>query len=249
MRLKLSALLLSLCYGLMGFAQEKINLNSQDGIHVSYELTRIDSGAKKETYLAVLKAENKNDFDVYYGIPLTKHPNGTIAVNILQGEMFSQASVRNGTGMFGDNINLKGNVTRISTNDNFLLYNIPKAGFVTAEKEFKVKAGAKPIITNTFLVPLKSIDQFDIAMNAQSINGDWVSSCGNMQMTLTYAKDDKGNIVLQQLINGKQNIWTKTSANSFAKSNDNSTTLSYNNQNNSFSYSTTDGVSCVWSRK
>lgn len=52
-------------------AQTKSTLNNQDGIQVSYELTKIEDGSKKDTYLVVLKAENTNDHDVYYSVPLS----------------------------------------------------------------------------------------------------------------------------------------------------------------------------------
>ncbi len=230
-------------------AQDKLTLNNQEGIYVTYELTKIEEGSKKDTYLAVVKAENKNDYDVFYSVPLTKQANGTTTVSILENKLFSQTSVRNSTGIFGDNINLTGQETKLITNDNKLLYSISKGNFITAEKEFKVKKGVKPIITNTFLLSLKSIDNFDIAVNETTINGDWTSNCGNIQMNLTIAKNEKNETVIQQLINGKQNIWIKTTSNTFEKFNDKTTTLSYNKQNNSFTYSTTDGVSCSWKKK
>lgn len=129
------------------------------------------------------------------------------------------------------------------------MYAISKGSFVTAEKEFKVKKGANPIITNTFLMPIKSIENFDVAVNEATINGDWVSNCGDIQMTLTITKDEKGETVIQQLVNGKQIIWRKNTVNTFEKVNDTTTVLSYNKQNNNFSYSTTDGVSCLWTKK
>jgi hypothetical protein len=230
-------------------AQDKVILNNQDGMYVSYELTKIDAGTKKDTYLVVVKAENKNDYDVFYSVPLTKQANGSNAVSILENKLFAQSVVRNSTALFGDNINLAGQETKLITNDNRILYSISKGNFITAEKEFKVKPGVKPIITNTFLLPLKSIDNFDIAINEAAINGDWNSNCGNMQMTLTLTKNEKNETVIHQLVNGKQIVWRKTTANTFEKLNDSTTTLSYNKQNNSFSYSTTDGVSCLWTKK
>ncbi len=249
MNMKIPLLTLSLFFFSFLQAQDKISLNNQDGIYVTYELTKIEDGPKKDTYLAVVRAENKNDFDVFYSIPLIKQANGTTGISILENRLFAQSSVRNSLSLFGDNINLTGNETKLITNDNKILYSISKGNFITNEKEFKVKKGVKPILTNTFLLPLKSIDNFDIAVNETTINGDWSSSCGNMQMTLTMSMNEKGETVIQQLINGKQNIWRKTTANTFEKLNDTSTTLSYNKQNNSFNYSTTDGVTCLWTKK
>ena len=249
MTFRFSLLTISLFFYSCVQAQDKLTLNNQDGIYVSYELTKIEGGSKKDTYLAVVKAENKNDYDVFYSVPLTRQANGSTMVSILENKLFAQSSVRNSTSLIGDNINLSGQETKFITNDNKILYSISKGNFITAEKEFKVKTGVKPILTNTFLLPLKSIDNFDIALNETTINGDWTSNCGNIQMTLTIAKNEKNETVIQQLINGKQNIWRKTSANTFEKLNDKTTTLSYNKQNNSFTYSTTDGVSCLWTKK
>jgi len=249
MTLRFSLLTISMLFYSFLQAQDKLTLNNQDGVYVTYELTKINEGSKKDTYLAVVKAENKNDYDVFYSIPLTKQANGSTAVSILENKLFAQSVVRNSTSLLGDNINMAGQETKLITNDNKILYSISKGTFVTAEKEFKVKNGVKPILTNTFLFPLKSIDNFDIAVNEATINGDWTSNCGNIKMTLTMAKNEKNETVIQQLINGKQNIWRKTTANTFEKLNDNTTTLSYNKQNNSFSYSTSDGVSCEWTKK
>jgi len=249
MNLKISLLPLTLFFYSFLQAQDKVSLNNQDGIHVSYELTKLNEGSNKDTYLAVIKAENKNDYDVFYGIPLVKQANGTTSISILENKLFAQSSVRNSTGLFGDNINLTGHETKLFTNDNKILYTIPKGEFITSEKEFKVKKGVKPILTNTFLMSLKSIDNFDVALNEATVNGDWTSNCGNIQMALTIGKNERGETVIQQLINGKQNLWKKATSNTFEKVNDINAKLSYNKQNNSFNYSTTDGVSCMWTKK
>lgn len=249
--MKFRFLLLSVSFLLFSYvqAQDKVLLNSQDGIYITYQLTKIKDGTKKDTYLAVVKAENKNDYDVFYGIPLTKLPNGTTTVSILENKLFAQSSVRNSTSLFGDNINLSGQETKLITNDNKILYSISKGDFITAEDEFKVRKGEKPILTNTFLLPLKGIENFDIAINETVINGDWSANCGNIPMNLTMAKNEKNETVIIQLVNGKQNIWRKTSTNTFEKLNDRSTTLSYNKQHNNFTYSNTDGVFCLWVKK
>jgi len=230
-------------------AQDKIVLNNQDGVYVSYELTKIESGSKKDTYLAVVKAENKNEYDVFYSIPLTKQSNGTSTIGLLENISFAQSSVRNSTGLFGDNLNLNGHQTKLITNDNKALFLIPRGNFITSEKEFKTKKGVIPIITNTFLFSLKGIDKFDVAIDETIINGDWISNCGNVVMTLSMTKNEKGEDMIQQVVNGKQFVWRKSTANSFEKINDKNATLSFNKQTNSFSYSTTDGVSCVWAKK
>lgn len=249
MTTRLFALTLTFFFQCFLQAQEKTVLNNQDGIFVTYELTKIEETSKKDTYLAVVKAENKNDYDVFYGIPLTKAANGTITISALQNKSFAQTNIRNGTGLFGDNASLTGIESKFFTNDNKILFSISKGNFITSEKQFKVKKGVKPIITNTFLIPCKSLDYFDLALNEATINGEWISSCGNMQMTLSLLKDPKGEIAIQQFINGKQNIWRKINTNVFEKLNDRSATLSFNKQASNFNYTTTDGVSCTWIKK
>jgi len=249
MRLRIILLITTLFINNFLKAQVKNEINDQDGIYVTYELTKIEENSKKETYLAIIKAENKNDFDVFYSVPLTTQANGSKSVGILQSKGFSQIAVRNGTGFFGDYQTLVGTETNLITNDNFILFTIPKGKFVTGEKEFKVKKGVKPIITNTFLMPFKKLDLFDIAINETSISGEWISNCGGIQMSLSLGKNEKGETILQQSVNGKQNFWKKLNASLFEKINDKNVTLSFNKANNTFNYATTDGVACVWSKK
>ncbi|MBK7559410.1 MAG: hypothetical protein IPI54_14650 [Chitinophagaceae bacterium] len=78
--------------------------------------------SKKETYLAIIKAENRNDYDVFYSVPLTIQANGSKNIGILQSKGFSQISVRNGTGLLGDYQTLVGTETNLVTNDNFILF-------------------------------------------------------------------------------------------------------------------------------
>lgn len=247
MRTCLLTLCIIISYSLT--AQEKITLNTQDGIQVTYELTKMDEGDKKDTYLVVARAENTNDHDVYYSIPMTRQANGSYVISATANQYFAQTSVRNSTSLFGDHVNFKGTETKITTNDNKLLYTIAKGAFVSGEQKFKVKKGAKPVLTNTFLLSLKPLDYYDVAINETMVNGDWISDCGNIQMNLTMIKNEHGDIVLQQLVNGRQNNWVKKTAHTFEKSADSNATLSFNKTNGSFTYTNTDGVLCVWKRK
>lgn len=249
MNIKLKAISFLFFFSTAIQAQDKIALNNQDGIFVSYELTKIESGSKKDSYLAVVKAENKNDFDIYYAVSQSLQTSGTTTSSILGNTAFAQISVRNATGLFGGGASLAGQQTKMVTNDNKVLFSISKGSFVTSEREFKVKTGEKPVITNSFLLPLKQIDNFDLAISEAMVNGDWIADCGKIQMALSLSKNEKNEPIIQQLINGRKNIWKKTTANGFEKLNDNTTTLSYNKQNNSFTYSNTDGVVCTWVRK
>jgi hypothetical protein len=247
LKISISCFSLFICSFLM--SQDKTPLNNQDGIYVTYELTKIETTSKKDTYIAVVKAENKNTYDVFYGVPLLKQANGTTTASISANKSFAQTSVRNATGLFGENINLTGNQTTLITNDNKLLFSVPKGEFITLQNEFKVKSGIKPVLSNQFLVPLKKIDFFTIELDETLINGVWVSDCGNVQMVLTLIRDQNGKTVIQQSVNGKLNNWVKTNTILFEKSTDYTVTLSFNKQAASFTYFNTDGVSCTWRKQ
>lgn len=230
-------------------AQEKTELNSQDGIFVSYTLTRIETGAKKDTYLAMVKAENRNSTDLYYSIPLTRLPNGKMGIAPLQSLSFSNVVVRNSTGLFGDHADLKGTETNLLTEDGSVLFLIARNSTVTSEKEFKVKTGTTPILTNSFLFSTKPLNYFNIAMNEDMITGDWISSCGSSQMALTMTQNELGETFVQQSVNGKKFLWKKRSANTFERLGNPAITLSFSKVHGTFNYSTDDGVSCEWTRK
>lgn len=249
MMLKILPVTVSVFFYSFLWGQDRLLLNNQDGIYVTYELTKLETTSKKDTYTAIVRAENKNAYDVFYGVPLLKQANGTTAFSISANKSFSQTSVRNATGLFGENINLTGNQTTLVTNDNKLLFSIPKGEFITLQKEFKVKTGIKPILSNEFLVPLKKIDFFTIELDETLINGVWVSDCGNVQMVLTLVRNQNGKTVIQQSVNGKLNNWVKTNTILFEKSTDNTVTLSFNKQAASFTYFNTDGVFCTWRKQ
>lgn len=251
--MKLRILISAISLFVSGFlnAQETYVLNNQDGIYVTYELTKLESSSKKDSYLVVVKAENRNNEDVYYGVPQYKIGYGTSQTSAANNQAFAQSSVRNSTEFLGDYafIPLKGNITRLVTSDNQILFMLGRGNTVTSEKKFKVKTGIKPVLTNSFLVQLKPISYFDLAVSEEMVNGDWISSCGNVLMSLTLTRNENGETIIRQLLNGKQNIWRKVGSNTFEKIFDRNATLTYNKVNNSFSYSTTDGVLCSWSRR
>lgn len=229
-------------------AQQTQQLNNKDGLFASVELTRIDSSKSKETYVAIAKIENKNNFDVYYAVPMVKNTSGQYEVSLLENKSVAQMSVRNSTSFFGDNLNFVGNDSKLTTNDNQKLYFIPKGGFLTVEKEFKVKVGNKPIITNTFLISTKKNDEFEIALNEKQLNGEWVSTCGNFTIILAYSIGNNNQGLLIQKVNGKEINWKKTAAFSFEKVGDSNTKLTFNQVKQSFTYASSDGVVCTWSK-
>lgn len=229
-------------------AQQIQQLNNQDGLFASVELTRIDSSKSKETYLAIAKLENKNNFEVFYGVPMTKNASGQYEIGLLQNISVAQITVRNSTSFFGDYLNFVGKETNLVTIDNQKLYSIPKGVFLTVEKEFKVKAGNKPILTNTFLMNTKPTEAFEIALNEKQLNGDWKNSCGNITFMLTYTSGSNNQFVLKQRVNGKEISWKKTAAYVFEKVGDSNTKLVFSSAKQTFTYVSADGIECTWTK-
>lgn len=233
-------------------SQVKADLNSQDGITVSYELTKQSENDKKDKYILVVTAINTNDFDLYYAVPMLKQPDGQYKLNSFENKSFCEASCSNSTGLMsvlGDKAKLSGQETSFITKNNEVIFKIGKGQRITADAKFTVKPGQQPIITNSFRGALRKLDQFDIGMNAQFINGTWVGNCGNIPMGLSYSKSPTGQNQVTQIINGRQQVWLMVSENVFEKPNDKTATLTYNKAGNVFTYTHNDGVICIWSKK
>jgi hypothetical protein len=237
---------------MQGKAQVKGDLNAQDGISVSYELTKQSEGDKKDKYILVVTAINTNDYDLFYTVPMMKQPDGQYKLNSFENKSFCEASCSNSTGLMsvlGDKAKLSGQETSFITKNNEIIFKIGKGQRITADAKFTVKPGQQPIITNSFRGALRKLDQFDIGMNAQFINGTWVGNCGNIPMGLSYSKSPTGQNQVTQIINGRQQVWLMVSENVFEKPNDKTATLTYNKAGNVFTYTHTDGVICIWSKK
>ena len=73
-----------------------------------------------------------------------------------------------------------------------------------------------------------------------------ISSCGNIRLNLNASKDETGRDIVVQTINGKQFVWIRKTEDTFVRQNCNEATLTFNKNNNSFQYSTIDGVYCDW---
>lgn len=236
---------------LNAFCQEKIELKNQDGVFITCELTKLSNAKdKKDKYLFSIKAENKNDYAVYYEVPVTKSKIGDQEYESYGSKSFAEVNARNSIGFLnGSAEGIVGQETQLRTNDNKVLFTIPKGEFITTESKFSFKKGEKPIITSIFKKSMRKLDFFDIAINETFINGEWTSNCGSISMTLALIENAQNETILQQTISGKINEWRKINANSFEKISDKNITLTYNKQNQTFVYSTTDGVSCIWTKK
>lgn len=125
------------------YSQDTI-LSEEDGITLSYKLSKLQDGDKKDSYLITVKATNKNTFDVFYNGP----KNG---VN----PFFAEVTVRN----IDQNVYLTATESKLMTSEGRLYY-LRASGSVSGEKEFKIGKGITPVITSKFFNDLKQISEF-----------------------------------------------------------------------------------------
>ena len=131
-------------------SQETKIIGSKDNVEISYQLTELSKGAKKDKYLISISFENKNSYDLFYVLPLIKNNDGTESVGILTNRGFSEITIRNATGLFGSGKQLIGQETVLRTEDNGILLMLEQNRIYNVEAEFNVKTGEKPIITNSY---------------------------------------------------------------------------------------------------
>lgn len=240
--------LLNVLFSTFLFSQETKIIGTKDNVEISYQLTELDKNSKKDKYLITISFENKSDSDLYYALPLMKNSEGKEFLNPLLTRGFANVLIRNSTGLFRDGRQLIGQETILRTEDNGVLIGLEKNKIYNVEDEFTVKAGEKPIITNSYLNTLRKLDQFNIKMSDAFINGMWQSNCGNTNISLSIVNEN-GQEKLLQTVNGKQIKWLKQNSTTFAKENDTNSTLTYNKSNNKFFYSSSDGNNCEWTKK
>ena len=197
-----------------------------------------------------MKAENTSDTDLYYSVELRKDNNGNWMLPIIPDQKgFTKIKVLNSTGWFGDGQSLIGDQTDYVTTNNSLLFVIKKGNTYSEETSFKVKKGNKPIITNTFLRSLKKLQDFDLKISSKMLDGNYISSCGNVQINISFVNSIERGDFLIQTTNGKQFIWLRTSTTTFVRENNSDYSLTYNKNNGTFTYSTSDGITCVWKKE
>lgn len=237
-----------LLIGFYCFGQEAKIIGNQQGIEISYQLTTLEKGDKKDKYLVAITAVNKGNEDLYYGVAIVKDANGQESFGILPQLGFSKISIRNSTGWFGDGKDVMGEQTILRTEDNANLFVFFKEKILNFEFEFNTKSGVTPIITNSYIKTLRPLNTFNIALNDAIINGTWISTCGNSMNSLVFSADASGQFI-NQSVNGRQFKWIRRNVTEFTKENDSNSTLTYNKSNNTFIYANAEGVSCEWNKK
>ena len=233
---------------LTSFGQNEVMISNQNGFEVSYKAQKLSEGSK-DKWLVTVMAINKTDVPLYYGVPTMKQNDGSITVNAFANQFSSKVTVRNATGFLAsDGVKIKGENSNIFTeNKSSLLYQYEPARIYNYENTINIKHGDTPIVTISHIYPLKKISDLNIETSATLIDGDYKNSCGAMTFSIAL-QEQNGKSFLMQSINGKQIKWIKTSATQFIKENDSNTTLSYNKSKKTFSFSSSDGISCEWNK-
>jgi len=233
-------------------AQDKLPLNGQSGINLSYQLTKLEESDKRDRYKLVVVAENTNPHDVYYTIPMKKQPDGQFRLNSYDNMALCEAYPKNATGLMGvlnDAAKITGEQTKAVTKTNEVLFKLSRGQVLTGEVRFAVKPGQKPEIVSKFNRPTRKIEEYDMTAAGEPLTGAWVSNCGNVSMTLKPGKNDKGQDVIYQTVNGRQNTWLMISENVFEKPGDKQATVTFNRTGNIYTYTNMDGAICIWSKK
>jgi hypothetical protein len=233
---------------LVSFSQNAILLSNQDGFEIVYKAQKLEEG-KKDKWLVTVTAINKTDKPLYYALATMKQKDGSAAVSPFETSFSSKVEVRNATGLLSsDGVKIKGEASDLFTENKIsLLYKYDAGRIYNYESTINIKHGDTPIVTVSHFYPLKTVNEFNIEASSALIDGDYKTTCGQTIFSLSLQEQNNKTVLIQS-INGKQIKWIKTSATLFTKENDVNTTLSYNKGKKTFSYSSSDGVSCEWSR-
>ncbi len=232
------------------FSQEEIELNSKDGLDVSYQLLLESEGKKKDAYILIVNAENNSGQDLYYPVTLNETPDGSLVLPFIpESKGFTKILVRNSTGLFGDGQSIIGDPTEMITTDKEMIFVVKNGETYTQETSFKVKTGVTPLITNTFFASFKELAAFDLLLTASQLNGDYISNCGNLNMQLNCQIDPEKGEIMVQTVNGQQFIWLRTAETTFIRETNPDYFLTYNKTSNKFQFSTADGITCEWKKQ
>jgi hypothetical protein len=242
------SLLFFILFSLSTFGQNEIVLSNQNGFEISYRAQKLDQG-KKDKWLITVTAVNKTDAPLLYPVQTMKKGDNSFTVNPLASKLSSQVTVRNATGFLASHdVKIIGEMTNLFTEKKAsILYQYEPGRIYNYENEINIKSGDTPIVTVTHFYPLKKMGEFNIETSAAFIDGDYKTSCGDTNFSLTL-QEQNGTTYLVQSINGKQIKWIKATGTQFTKTSDTNTTLSYNKSKGTFAYSSSDGITCEWTK-
>ncbi len=126
-------------FAFSGFAQQ--NIDEKDGVSYTYTLTKVKEDAKFIYYSALVKAVNKNGFDVFYQGPKNK-----------TNPFFATIEESNS----GTSFYFEGTLSRLQLGDIPLYYLKPNASF-SSTKEFKIKKDTNPLFKLDYVNTLDQI--------------------------------------------------------------------------------------------
>ena len=230
------------------FGQNSVEIANIDNVKIQYSLTKLESKETKEKYLIQVNVINNNSYPMYYVVPGLVAQDKSIVIDVLNLN-FAKIKIRNSTGLFGDGIGLSGDNSNMKTINNGFLFVLMPGKIYNSETTFKVKTGEDPLVTNTVKANLNKLLNFDVKINSTNVNGIWSSTCSSMDLSLTFEENIGGISYIIQSVNGKQSKWLKQTEMNFTRENDNSTTLTYQKANNTFLFSSSDGISCTLTKK
>ncbi|MBP9741260.1 MAG: hypothetical protein V9E96_21245 [Chitinophagaceae bacterium] len=232
--MRLAAIAFFLLFVCISYAQNNKVVQTKNGIELTYEIKKVDSGSKKTKYSIVVTAINKNSNALYY------------ETSPSYSSEFVSIKIDNSTGLFKDYVDLKGEKTSFKVENNKELYKIEENKEYTQSKFFNVKTGETPIVSVKYNDGLKKFEDFKIEVFTKDfIDGLWKTECGNNNILLTLNTVLAKTTILQTS-NGKQIKWIETSPNIFVKETDVNTILIFNKQNKRFIYTTTEGITMEW---
>lgn len=229
------------------FGQNEKILSNQNGFEIAYQAQRLSEGSK-DKWLITVTAINKTDNHLYYALPTMKQTDGTYIINSFASQFSSKVTVRNATGFLAsDGVKIKGEITKLFTeNRGSILAQYDPGRTYNFDNTINVKHGDSPIITLSHNYPLKKLTEFNIEVSAL-IEGDYKTSCGSNSFSISTIDENTKTFLLQS-VNGKQIKWLKTSSTLFVKESDTNSILSYNKEKKTFTYSSSDGITCEWTK-
>jgi hypothetical protein len=225
---------------------------SRDGIIARYTLQLLEKGDRNDRYRVVLTAENSNRYEVFYGKPVRRQPDGSMGMNTGDDRSFTRVRIYNTSGLegfLGQTASLAGEDTRLQAEGDVQLFRIPPGRGLQTEMTFTVKSGKAPNLLLMLDGGLQKREAFRVRSGMTGSSGDWVSDCGGIGMFLTLSKNAAGKPVLEQTVDNRRQTWVQVSEGIFEKVGDNTARVIYNKAGDVYTYSNEDGATCVWRKR
>jgi hypothetical protein len=222
---------------------------SREGIVARYTLQLLEKGDRNDRYRVLLTAENTNAYEVFYGKPVRKQPDGSMGMNTGDDRSFARVRIYNSSGFegfLGQTASLAGEDTRLQAEGDVQLFRLAAGASLRTEMDFTVRSGKTPNMLLMLDGGIKKRAEFRVRSGMTGSSGDWLSDCGGIGMFLTITKNASGQAVLEQTINNRRQTWVQVSEGVFEKPGDNTARVTFNKAGNIYTYSNEDGATCIW---